>query len=93
MSIKNSLIELRKRFNYSQQEVADKLNITRQTYKKLENDENQPTTKQLETLADLYGIPVEEFFYGVQNIDKFKQMYLYIVLIIMSSFNPKEIKH
>ena len=83
MNVFNILIELRKRFGYSQSEVAEKLGVTRQTYTKLENDENQPTTKQLSILADFYGVPVEEFFYGTQNIEKFKQMYLYI----LSKFN------
>ena len=81
MSTNNYLIELRKRHGYTKQEVADKLSITRQTYKKFESDESQPTTKQLSILADFYGVPIEEFFYGVQNIDKFKQMYLYILSI------------
>lgn len=79
MSVNNNIIALRKKFGYSQQEIAEKLNITRQTYIKIEKDENQLTTKQLELLANLYGVAVEEFFYGVQNIEKFKQMYLYIL--------------
>lgn len=52
MSANNYLIELRKRHGYTKQEVADKLSITRQTYKKFESDESQPTTKQLSILAD-----------------------------------------
>lgn len=88
MSVFNNLVELRTRFNYSQQEVADKLGVTRQTYKKLESDENQPTTKQLEILSKFYGVPIEEFFYSVQNIEKFKQMYLYIV----SKFGKKGVQ-
>lgn len=87
--ISNNIAELRKRFGYSQQEVADKLDITRQTYIKLEKDDSQPTTRQLSILADLYGVPVEEFFYGVQNIDKFKQMYLYILSKFSKNGLPK----
>lgn len=89
MSVFNNIINLRKKFGYSQQEIADKLGITRQTYIKIEKDENQPTTKQLETLANLYGVPVEEFFYGVQNIEKFKQMYLYILSKFKKNGIPK----
>ena len=89
MSVANNIVELRKRYGYSQKEVADKLDITRQTYMKIEKDENQPTTRQLESLASLYGIPVEEFFYGVQNIEKFKQMYLYILSKYKKNGIPK----
>lgn len=87
--ISSNLIELRKRFGYSQQEVADKLGITRQTYIKLEKDDSHPTTKQLSILADLYGVPIEEFIYGTQNIDKFKQMYLYILSKFSKNGLPK----
>lgn len=87
MSVFNNIVELRKKYGYSQAEIAEKLDITRQTYLKIENNEKEPDTKQLQTLADLYGIPVEEFFYGVQNIEKFKQMYLYI----LSKFNKNGI--
>lgn len=89
MSVFNNIINLRKKYGYSQQEIADKLGITRQTYIKIEKDENQPTTKQLEILANLYGVPVEEFFYGVQNIEKFKQMYLYILSKFKKNGIPK----
>ena len=89
MSVFNNLVTLRKKFNYSQQEIADKLGITRQTYIKLEKNENEPTVKQLNSLANIYGIPVEEFFYGVQNIEKFKQMYLYILSKFKKTGIPK----
>ena len=89
MSVSDNIISLRKKFNYSQQEIADKLGITRQTYIKIEKGENEPTIKQLSELADLYGIPVEEFFYGVQDTEKFKQMYLYILSKFKKNGIPK----
>jgi len=89
MSVCDNIVNLRKKFGYSQQEIADKLNITRQTYIKIEKDVNQPTTKQLEDLANIYGVPVEEFYYGVENIEKFKQMYLYILSKFKKNGLPK----
>lgn len=89
MSVFNNIINLRKKFGYSQQEIADKLNITRQTYMKIEKNKTQPTTKILEDLASIYGIPVEEFFYGTQNTEKFKQMYLYILSKFKKNGLPK----
>ena len=89
MSVVNNLIQIRKKFGYSQQEIAEKLGVTRQTYMKIEKNEKQPTSKQLEFLANFYGIPVEEFFYGVQNIEKFKQMYLYILSKFQKNGVPK----
>lgn len=79
MSIKDNLISLRTKYNYSQQELADRLGITRQTYTKIEKGNNPITDSQLEILSNLYGVPVEEFFYGTKNIEKFEQMYFYIL--------------
>lgn len=79
MGVLENLVLLRKKTGHSQEEVADKLGITRQTYSKIENNDSQLTTKQLDIIAAFFGVPVEEFFYGVQNVDKFKQMYLYIL--------------
>lgn len=89
MDISNNMISLRKKFAYSQQEIADKLGITRQTYIKMEKNKSQPTVKELEKLAIIYGVPVEEFFYGVSNIEKFKQMYLYILSKFRKNGIPK----
>lgn len=79
MSVIDNLIELRKRTGHSQEDVADKLGITRQTYSRIENNETQLTTRQLDILASYFGVPIEEFFYGVQNVEKFKQMYLFVL--------------
>lgn len=89
MNINNNLVEIRKKHGYSQAQVADKLGISRQTYIKMESEDGQITTSQLDTLAKLYGIPVEEFFYGSQNIEKFKQMYFYILSRFKDKGLPK----
>lgn len=89
MSVSDNIISLRKKFNYSQQEIADKLGITRQTYTKIEKNESEATVNELNELAKIYGVPVEEFFYGTQNIDKFKQMYLYILSKFKKNGIPK----
>ena len=47
MSVFNNLISLRKKFNYSQQEIADKLGITRQTYIKMEKNDKMELLKKL----------------------------------------------
>ena len=79
MRIEEKLIEFRKRYGYLQEDVAGKLEVSRQTYMKMESGEKSVSIAQLEILANLYGIPVEEFMYDVQNTDKFKQMYVYFL--------------
>lgn len=89
MSVIDNLIELRKKTGHSQEDVADKLGITRQTYSRIEGNDAPLTTRQLDTLASYFGVPVEEFFYGVQNVDKFKQMYLFAVNQFKKAGIPK----
>lgn len=89
MSVLENIISLRSKLGYSMEEVAAKLGISRQTYGKIENDESELTTKQLDILAAFFGVPVEEFYYGIQNTDKFKQMYLYILTQFKDCGLPK----
>ena len=79
MEINNNIASIRKRLGYSQEEVANHLEVSRQTYMKMEREGGQVTTSQLEELSKYFGVPVAEFYYELQNIDKFKQMYLYIL--------------
>ena len=79
MSINDNITKLRQKYGYSQDEIAAKLCITRQTYSKMEKEGGQVTTAQLETLSQIFGVDITEFYYQVQNTDKFKQMYLYIL--------------
>lgn len=55
----NRLKQLRKLNNYSQQMVADELNVIRQTYSHYETGRNYPNTEILYKLSKLYDIPVE----------------------------------
>ncbi len=79
MNISKSIQNLRNQRKYSQEEVAKKLGITRQTYIKIENNETSVSIDQLQILSKLYGVRIEEFLYEPQNIEKFKQMYFYIL--------------
>ena len=79
MKVNLVISSIRKKFGYSQDEVASRLGMSRQTYMKIEKDGSQITTAQLESLAKLFGMQVSEFFYEVPDTDKFKQMYKYIL--------------
>lgn len=55
MSLGNSLFQARKKKGMSQEEVAEKLGISRQTVSKWETDETLPDIRQSKQLAVLYG--------------------------------------
>ncbi|MCL2522665.1 MAG: helix-turn-helix transcriptional regulator [Erysipelotrichales bacterium] len=56
----NRLVELRKRENLSQEELADKLSISRQAVSKWERGEASPDTDNLIALARIYQISLDE---------------------------------
>lgn len=56
----NRLYELRKKNGYSQEELAEKLGISRQAISKWERAEASPDTDNLVELAKLYGVSLDE---------------------------------
>ncbi len=56
------LLELRKDKRLSQEEVAEKLNVTRQTISKWETDQSMPDFDKIVPLCELYGITPNELF-------------------------------
>ncbi len=59
MSIGNRISELRKKHNYSQEYVAEQLDVSRQAVSKWEQDQTSPDTNNLISLARLFGVSVE----------------------------------
>lgn len=60
MSLGNRLLNLRKKSNLSQEEVAEKLNVSRQTISKWETDGSTPDFDKILPLCNLYGITPDE---------------------------------
>ncbi len=63
-SIGAFLSSLRKEKGYTQQEVADKLNISNKTVSKWECDDGYPEIMMLTAIADLYSVTVDEILRG-----------------------------
>ena len=53
--------------NLSQQEMANKLGITKQTYMKWENDVTEPKASQVVQLAKILGLSEKEICQGKPN--------------------------
>ena len=60
MSLGNSLFNARKKSGLSQEEVAEKLGVSRQTISKWETDETLPDLRQSKKLALLYHLSLDE---------------------------------
>lgn len=64
MNIGEKLYELRKEKHMSQEEVAEKLDVTRQTISKWETNGSTPDFDKIKPLCDLYEISADELLTG-----------------------------
>lgn len=64
MDLGNNLYNLRKNKNLSQEEVAEKLNVTRQTISKWETNESKPDFDKIIPICNLFNITTEELLSG-----------------------------
>lgn len=58
--LKENLLMLRNIHGYSQEEIAEKINISRQAYAKWENGATIPDVEKCALLAKVYGTTVDE---------------------------------
>jgi transcriptional regulator with XRE-family HTH domain len=98
--------QMRKKHNLTQEYLASKIGVSRPTYIQIEQGEKDLTISAAKILADIFGIPFEDFLAGKEpehkivlektragkktdsglhirvtqkNLDKFKQVLLYIL--------------
>ena len=56
----DNLVELRKYHALSQEELADKIGVSRQTLSKYETGESLPDIEKCKALADVFGVTVDD---------------------------------
>lgn len=65
--ISNSIKTLRKENHLSQDQLAEKLYVTRQAVSNWENGKNQPDLETLKRIAEVFDVSVERLLYGKKN--------------------------
>ena len=60
MEFNNKLYELRKQKGLSQEELASRLNVSRQTVSKWEVGDSTPDMEKLIAMSDLFGVSLDE---------------------------------
>lgn len=68
--ISRNLTALRQYHKYSQEEVAEKVGVTRQAVAKWESGSADPSTTNLLALAKLYGVEAEELLRGIDRSEE-----------------------
>lgn len=60
MSFADNLIELRKYHDYSQEEFANMIGVSRQTLSKYETGESLPDIEKCKRMADVFGVSMDD---------------------------------
>lgn len=74
MNLGKRLFELRKNKRLSQEEVAEKLKVTRQTISKWETNQSTPDFDKIIPLCELYEISSEELLRGEKTVGERTEM-------------------
>ena len=76
MEFNNKLYELRKQKGFSQEELANRLNVSRQTISNWEVGESTPDMEKLIAISDLFEISLDELVKGEkpETIDTTEQI-------------------
>ena len=62
VTTKNRLRELRAKFNYTQEQLAEKLNVSRQTIIAIENGKYDPSLPLAFKISKVFKVRIEEIF-------------------------------
>lgn len=99
MEFNNKLYELRKQKGFSQEELANRLNVSRQTISKWEVGESTPDMEKLVAISDLFEVSLDELVKGEEpklaepseQIDK-SELYSDIKEQVLTVDNKKKAK-
>jgi len=68
METKDVILNLRKKHNLSQEEMAQKLHVTRQAVSRWENGETVPSTDMLKEISRVFGISINTLLGQERNM-------------------------
>lgn len=86
MQVGERILKLRKENNISQEELGFKINVSRQTISKWENNESSPDLNNLKSLAKLFNVSTDYLINGNKRLVKKTKAQDYFVLIVGISF-------
>jgi len=91
MKFEEKLMKLRKEKVLSQEELAEKLNVTRQTISKWELGQSKPDMDKLKEMSVLFEVPIENLINDTMDVEKNKVvtkkprkaiLYVFVALLV-----------
>ena len=68
MPIENNIKMYRAKLGYTQEDLAKRIEVTRQTIISLEKGSYTPSLDLAFKLSELFQVPIEEIFYKVEDV-------------------------
>lgn len=96
MQFQERLKELREEKGYTQDQVAEKLNVTRQTISAYEKGNSEPILSNLVTLADLYNCSIDYLLcrtkekYNLNTLSKDNKEFLLEIIKLSENYDIKK---
>ncbi|MDR0789060.1 MAG: helix-turn-helix domain-containing protein [Bifidobacteriaceae bacterium] len=87
--ISKNIKNIRKKLQYSQEDVAERLGMSRQTYISIESGNRDITTEEIDKLSALFKVTPSEIIEENRNNEKFIEMYQFVLSIFNKSGIPK----
>lgn len=84
MTINHNLKELRKKAGLTQEEVAVRVNVTRQAISSYESGRTRPDLDMLLMLADVYGVDITEILYGQDRFGRKRRIANIVGIVFLS---------
>ena len=72
MNFGNKLVKLRKENKLSQEELADKLGVSRQTISNWELNVTKPDIDYMKRISKIFCISIDEIFVSSHSVEEFK---------------------
>ena len=95
MGFQENLIQLRKKANLSQEQLADKLNVTSQAISKWESGQTMPEADKILLLSDIFHVTTDQLLKGVEDSQKHKKEsmdffplmgYIFLILLTIGGY-------
>lgn len=91
MSLGTKIYELRKEANWSQEELADRLGVSRQTVSKWELDQSVPELDKVQKICTVFGLSLDSLVYDIKkevednsnSTNKNKHTYRYLRICLL----------
>ena len=89
MNLGNNIKFLRKNINLSQEYLAEKCKVSRQSVTKWETEESMPTIEKLIILADIFNVSLDELV-GISEINPYNKLIKLIKQLIVDDIPMNE---